>query len=155
MNSAAGFSPVQLTLAHLLSRRTLFLLCKTAQSYLKQAPALSRKAQTTPTSPKVGEKQLSEHNSKGLTAQPAKKHSNCPTLALISRSKRSLGKLLPSFLWWKEAAGQSPARNTVLVGPWVTDACWASRGLLEENQRMPGPAAAPEDHGMGWQHCWG
>lgn len=45
---------------------------------------MSRKAQTIPTSSKVGGKaaEMSKHNSEGSTDQPAKKHSICPTLAI-------------------------------------------------------------------------
>lgn len=55
----------------------------------------------------------------------------------------------PSSLWWKEAAERSLTRNSVLVGPQVTDTCRTSRGLLEENRLMPELGAALEHHDMG------
>ena len=84
MTGAAGFSPVQLTPTRSLSKRTPLHLGKAAQSYFKQAPAFSRKAQMTVTSPEVGGKaaEMSEHNSKGSITQPANKHSVRPTLAI-------------------------------------------------------------------------
>lgn len=76
------FLLVQLTPTLSLPKRTPVHLCETAHSYFKQAPALSRKAQTTLMSPNVGGKVSEWIEQWRVTIPVSQKHSIHPTLAI-------------------------------------------------------------------------